>query len=306
MERKRILVTGGLGKLGKPLLAALLGKGHAVRTLHLNGMPVPGDSDERVEVVSGDILNPASLLEACRDRNVVYHLAGILQARRKSDFLRVNHGGTRNLVNACERAGVAHLIYISSISVTYPRLSDYAQSKAAGEGEVRNSKLPAWTLVRPTLIYDDEGGAQEFASLVKYVRRFARVPLPTGGRAMKRPIHSDDAATLLCLLAGDARAFAKTYALAGGEALSLRDMVTRIAGTMHLQRRVIGIPGWVARVGAALADRGFPGTSAGKQGLLGLMEDANPDIDPLIRDFGYTPRGFAPKEAALWKAAKRG
>jgi nucleoside-diphosphate-sugar epimerase len=69
----RILVTGGEGLVGSPLVAHLLAHGHAVTTLTLPG----AEPHEGVRVVRGDARDPDVVAEAADGVDAVIHLAAI-------------------------------------------------------------------------------------------------------------------------------------------------------------------------------------------------------------------------------------
>ena len=188
-----ILITGGAGNVGRRLALALAEQGHRVRALCL-----PDDPGAArllgcpVDVRTGDITRKETLAAALKDVRIVFHLAAVLIAPGDPDlFEAVNSQGTRNLVEAAEAEGVEQFIYVSSISVEYPVTNAYARSKLRGEEWVKRSAIP-FTIVRPTLAYQD-GGAFEFMRFVEHLKRRGPVVwLPEGGRSLKSPVHIDD------------------------------------------------------------------------------------------------------------------
>ncbi len=91
--------------------------GQAVRALVLpaeNLAPLEGCD---VEIVQGDVLQPESLSKAFLGVDTVYHLAGLIsiQPGKNRQVQRVNIEGTRNVIRACQRAGIKRLVYTSSI-----------------------------------------------------------------------------------------------------------------------------------------------------------------------------------------------
>lgn len=282
--------------MGLRLAGALIARGHRVRALCL-----PGDASAAkarglgAETVSGDITDPASLGPALEGVRVVFHLAAVLLSPGRPEvFEKVNAEGTRNLVAAAEKAGVPHFIYVSSISVAYPRGNAYARSKAKGEAYVKASRM-AWTIVRPTLAYED-GGAAEFMAFVDHLKRGRTVWLPAGGRARKNPVHVEDLADGFAALPGNAAAYGKTYVFSGGEALSLREMAALLLAHMGRPKPIRALPAWIclAAVGAswilARATRRPPFFTW--QTYTGLVQDAGFPPDPARADLGYAPRSF--------------
>ena len=114
------LVTGGAGVVGTALCRELLACGVCVRVLVLPGDTQAGFLPEGVEVFYGDVTDADSIQKAFAGVDLVYHLAAILLSTKPGAFDRINAGGTRNVVNAAKQAGVKRLVYVSSISVTYP------------------------------------------------------------------------------------------------------------------------------------------------------------------------------------------
>ncbi len=110
-------VTGATGHIGNTLVRELVARGERVRALAL---PLEDTTPLRgldVDLVKGNVLDEASLIEAFEGSDLVYHLAGIVSiVPGKSDILyRVNVIGTRNVIRACLKTGVGRLVYTSSI-----------------------------------------------------------------------------------------------------------------------------------------------------------------------------------------------
>ena len=152
------LVTGATGHIGNVLVRKLLEQGEKVRALIWRGEDTTPLRDLPVEQVVGDVLDPASLGAAMNGIENVFHLAGIISIMPgKSPFVwRVNVEGTRNVLEAAQRARVRRLVYTSSIHAiaraphgvemdeslgfdadcTY---GEYDRSKAAASLEVQNA-----------------------------------------------------------------------------------------------------------------------------------------------------------------------
>jgi 2-alkyl-3-oxoalkanoate reductase len=112
------LVTGGGGFLGRYIVEALLARGDRVRSFGRGAYPELQALG--VEVLCGDIRDPATVVDACREIDCVFHTAarpGIDLNWRLYD--QVNRLGTLAVLLGCQKASVPRLVYTSSPSVTF-------------------------------------------------------------------------------------------------------------------------------------------------------------------------------------------
>ena len=285
------LVTGGAGVVGKALCRELLARDVCVRVLVLPGDTQAGFLPEGVEVFYGDVSNLDSIRDAFVGVDLVSHLAAILLSTKPGAFECINAGGTRNVVAAAKDAHVKRLLYVSSISVTYPVLTEYGKSKLTGESYIKESGLP-WTIVRPTLVIGEPvgcGGGIEFNMYANYVRRFPVYFLPGGGKCLKRPVKSVDLVKGIALAGLSDNAVGKTYALAGEKVLSMADMAKAVLKLAQKHHLMVPVPWWIAKKLAVLKSwiGGKPVTA--EQALAGFLYDAAPDIENAKADLGYNP-----------------
>jgi nucleoside-diphosphate-sugar epimerase len=166
-----ILITGGAGNFGRMLGRALLDKGHRIRLLDLPMCDFDFcESWENTSVYKGDILDPASMVDAVHGADWVFHLAAILPPASEADRNRtfnINVDGTRNLLEICtETNRKPKVAFASSISVYgdtsnqtepigpehIPNPNDiYAGSKVEAEKLLMASGLP-WVNLRISAI----------------------------------------------------------------------------------------------------------------------------------------------------------
>ena len=289
----RVLVTGAAGVLGSRLVARLIERGHSVR-----GLVLPADPQAQrlaalgCEVWQGDIRDARSLRGACAEIDCVFHLAAIIISHDPEVFTRVNLEGTRNVVAEADAAGVPHLIYVSSASVTYPKLTAYAQSKLDAERIVaaRRGQARGFSIVRPTLVYDEHGG-QEVRMFLDYLRRFPVVPFIGRGTALKRPVWSEDIVDGLMRLADKPPPFGKTYNFSGGEAISMHDFARLLLLHHRAERPFVHLPVWLCRGIAQLLARVMAEPPLTSSAIAGVVNDANLDPSEAMRDLGYQPIG---------------
>ena len=121
-KNKRIaLVTGAAGYIGSQVVYTLLkmfGDTLHVRALARRGSDLSVLSGMPVEIVQGDILDPASLQEPVLSAEVVFHCAGLVAYTKnyRSNLHETNVTGTANVVNACLQNGAGRLVLTSSVA----------------------------------------------------------------------------------------------------------------------------------------------------------------------------------------------
>ena len=192
MKTKRVLVTGASGFIGRPLVAALLRAGYAVRAATRRQVSFP----DSVEVaIVPDLLNPIDWNPVLRGVDIIVHLAGMAHSRiadtAYSEFDQINWIATQRLAHAAKEAGIDRFIYISSVraqvgasAVQAIREQDepcptnqYGRSKLAAEQAVRAAGVP-FTIFRPVVIYGPHPKGN-MRTVVQLARSF--LPLPVLG-----------------------------------------------------------------------------------------------------------------------------
>ncbi|MBN6149441.1 NAD-dependent epimerase/dehydratase family protein [Xanthomonas sp. AmX2] len=125
---KKVLITGGAGFVGSHLADELLASGYQVRVLdnlcaqvHGEGAGRPGYLAEDVELVVGDVCDPAAVRGALDGVDGVFHLAaavGVGQSMYQIEhYTRTNNLGTAVLLEALVERPVERLLVASSMSI---------------------------------------------------------------------------------------------------------------------------------------------------------------------------------------------
>jgi dTDP-L-rhamnose 4-epimerase len=125
---RRVLITGGAGFIGSHLADELLARGYAVRALDSLVPQVHGGERKRpsylakdIELVVGDVRDPAVVRHALDRVDVVYHFAarvGVGQSMYEvAEYTSVNNVGTAVLLEALIANPVERLVVASSMSI---------------------------------------------------------------------------------------------------------------------------------------------------------------------------------------------
>ncbi len=199
-----IALTGATGFIGTRLCTQLRDQHYAVRALARNPARAAALSAAGVDIIPGDLSDPAALASLVDGCDAVIHAAGAVRGNDQAQFMHTNRDGTARLVEAVSgRAPSAHFLLISSIAAREPLLSWYGRSKREGEERLMDSELD-WTILRPPAVYGP--GDEEMKTIFDWMARgIALVPGSTAAR--NSLIHVDDLVEgiLACLTSPAAR-----------------------------------------------------------------------------------------------------
>jgi nucleoside-diphosphate-sugar epimerase len=197
MTRGVVAITGATGFLGRHLATVLAANGWRVRVLARRDVVDPAWRDLEPQVVAGDLADTAALAALCDGAELTIHAAGLIKARSRATFDRVNVEGSRRVAQAVQAAG-SRLIQVSSLTAREPALSDYAASKRAGEEAARSVIGDALLVVRPPAIYGP--GDVETLRLFRAAATSPILPTLAPG-ARVAVVHVEDAARQIAALA---------------------------------------------------------------------------------------------------------
>jgi dTDP-L-rhamnose 4-epimerase len=125
---KTVLITGGAGFIGSHVARELLCRGYRVRALdslvtqvHGEGQLRPTYLDKEVELILGDVRDPAAVRRALQGVDAVYHfvaLVGVGQSMYQIEhYTNVNNLGSAVLMEQIVKRPVEKLIVASSMSI---------------------------------------------------------------------------------------------------------------------------------------------------------------------------------------------
>jgi NADH dehydrogenase len=272
-----VLVTGATGFIGPHVVHALRARDLAVRALVRQPARAGKLSAWGVELVGGDVTDPASLRAACAGADAVVHLVSIIVGR-PADFERIMAQGTRDLVAAARAAGVRRFVLASALGLdesTKDRVP-YYRAKWEMERTVRESGLEH-VIFRPSFVFGKDGGV-----LPTFVRlaRFAPVtPIVGPGTQRLQPIWVEDLAEYYARALDEPGAANRMFELGGPEAPTWNEFWDRLKRVLGARRPSFHVPFGLMRAQAALTER-LPGAPVTRDQLTMLQLGDNVVTSP--------------------------
>lgn len=297
---RTILLTGASGFVGAAILRALLERGCAVHAL-VNRKPL-GVDDPRVVCFAGGLFDAAAVDRAAQGCDAVIHVVGIILERPRDGvtFRRIHVDGTRAMTDAARRAGIARYVQMSALGTRPAAPAEYHRTKHQAELVVRDSGLD-WTILRPSLIHGPEGEFMRMAAAwargkaapFLFMPYFGGGPLGLGGAGLLQPVYVEDVARAFVEALDNAATIGRAYDLGGPDRLTWPQLHRLTAEAVVGRRRaVVPIPAWYARLLTRIVPASLLPFNASQVTM--SQEDNAADLAPFIRDFGWTPRPFAP------------
>jgi nucleoside-diphosphate-sugar epimerase len=252
----RALVTGGTGFVGRHLIDALLRRGDQVTALVRTPAKAAGLGERGVRLVAGDLADTASLTEAARGQDVVYHVAGLTAGRSEAEFHSVNQEGTARLVAAAARVSTARVVLVSSMAAAGPAargarhtgaepaqpVTAYGRSKLAGEETVKAGPLP-WTIVRPPAVYGPFD--TELLRLFRAVK-LGIVPVFGDGSQELSMVYGPDLGMALAAAGASESTIGGTYYACHSEVVTSATLIAEVGRAVGVKPRLVHLPRWSA------------------------------------------------------------
>ncbi len=257
----KIAITGATGCIGRPLMDKLISDGAYLKVLILPDDSAPNYTDNKVEIITGDLGSPEALTMLCQDCDVVFHLAGMVHSvpgtkSEEQKFYQVNVEGTRKLLQAANENRVKRIVFSSTVGV-YGKNSDfhgdelspckpwsvYAESKYQAEQLILNrshNDKPEGVVLRFPVVYGplDRGNV---AKLIKAVNR--KIFFHFGdGNCLRSMISSKNAAAAMVRAAYEPMAAGEIFCVTDGIDYTMNTLVDSICRTMKLKRRPFHVP----------------------------------------------------------------
>ncbi len=264
------LVTGGSGFVGGALVDALVSAGRPVRALARSADAAQALRARGAEPVTGDVLEPGSLARAMEGCTAVYHAAGVntFCLADPKPMERVNVDGSANVIAAAADADVGKVIYTSSAAALGEAhgtvgnensahrgwfLSDYERTKYLAEQRVLHDAAERGVdvvCVSPSSVQGPGRLHGTARLLLRYLNGSMKFLVDT--RMSFLDIADCTAGHLLAEQHGKP---GERYVL-NGATFTTRELISLVASTTGIERRVMWLPGRAAMAGAVVIEAG--------------------------------------------------
>ena len=226
-----ILVTGATGYVGGQLLKALLAAGHRVRCL----VRRPGLAG--VDVVAGDVLDPASLRTALTGVHTAFYLVHSMGST--GSFEEEDRRAARNFADVARDLGVSRIVYLGGLGESSPTLSPHLRSRQE-VGEILRSSGPPVIEFRASVVLGS--GSLSFEMIRALVERLPVMIAPRWVAVPAQPIAIRDLIEYLLAALDLPCEGSRIFEIGGADQVSYGGLMLEYARQRGLKRLVLPVP----------------------------------------------------------------
>ena len=246
----KIAVFGGTGFVGSYIVDELLNSGYNINILVRDGSEDKIANIDKCNVIKGDIGNSDSISSTLQDCEAVIYNIGIIREFPSEGitFENLHYQCLKSVVDISKEKNIKRFILMSANGVK-PSGTGYQETKYKAEVYLR-ANIRDWTIIRPSLIFGDSKGKDEFCSQLK--RDMLSLPFPapaffsgisflSAGKFEMSPVHVKDVAKIFVDCINNNHAFKKVYEL-GHKNYNWKEIISIISSAYGKNKMTIPAP----------------------------------------------------------------
>ncbi len=263
----KALVTGGAGFVGSHLTELLLREGFEVSVLTRKSSDIKWFEGLDVKIYDCGFFDGEGLREAVKDKDYVFHVAGVVRAKNSEDFYNGNVQTTKNLIEALldVNPNLRRLLVVSSFAANGPAenssgakeedtpnpITHYGKSKLEEEKLVRNymDKLPI-TIVRPPAVY---GPRDTDIYLVFKAYKSGLMTFVGFDKKLVSLVHVKDLVRGIYLAAISEKSIGETYCIGSDKFYTWEEVAEVLKNVFGKKALKIRLPHWLVYVSGAVS-----------------------------------------------------
>jgi len=297
----KVALFGGTGFVGTYITEELLNNNHDPVLLVRPGSENKVYLPDKCHVNVGYITDFESIEQTINKTDAVIYNIGIIRQFPKKGitFEAMHFEGALHCMEAAERLGVKRFILMSANGVKYNGTL-YQSTKFLAEQYLKNTELE-WTIFRPSLIFGDPKGKQEFCSQVRDDMLSLPLPAPlffeglipwTAGQFAISPIHIKDVAVFFVKALNIGKTIGEIYELGGPKSYTWMELIDLISAASGKKKWKIPAPVTPIKLAASIFER-FPFFPITKDQLTMLLEGNTCDSTSSFKFFEVDPISFS-------------
>jgi len=311
-SKAKSLVTGASGFIGSHIAENLVKRGQRVRALVRKTSKIDFLESIGAEICYGDLNDAASLREAVKGMDKVFHSAAMVgDWMPKKTAQKINVEGTKYLLEASLNEGIKRFVFVSSLGVLgmkhhhktssdAPRIKandPYIDTKIDSEALVidycQKNKLP-FTVIRPGFVFGPRD-TKVIPRIVAFLKKEKFVFIGSGSNKVNM-VYAENLADAVVDASNSDKAIGQVYNITNDSNMSIMDVVHMISDIWGLKKPNKHVPAPLAYMLCNIMELFAKATKAKKAPLLNktrlkfLNLNLDFDIEKIKQDLGYDPK----------------
>lgn len=284
-----IAVLGGTGFIGRNVLEQLSQGEEPMRALYRKSSKADSLRQyKNVELVEGDVVDPASLKRLMQGADKLIHAAAVTGNIKNVNniYERVHVEGTKNVVKAAQEAGIRKIVLLSGLGTKPANPGTYMQTRWLMEEAIRQSGID-WFILQPSILFGK--GSEFFEAQARIIKLAPVAPVIGNGKTRFQPIYVKDVARCTVEALNSPDKVGRALAIGGPEYYTMNELINLIVRTLGKKRIKVYLPLWAAGIQAKLFNLlpKPPLTPATVE--LFDFDNVTPDPQIVEHEFGFKP-----------------
>ena len=259
----KVAVFGGSGFVGNYIIKELLTEKYDVNVLVRENSKSKIEDKDKCNIFLGDIENYDVVEDMIKKSDVVIYNIGIIREFKSKNitYESLHYKGAKLVIDLAKKYNIHRFILMSANGVK-PVGTGYQKTKYKAEVYLKNN-IRDWTIIRPSLIFGDSKGKDEFCSQLK--RDMLSLPFPapaffsginflSAGKFSMSPVHVEDVAKVFVRSINNGHAFKKVYKLGNGQ-YNWKEIISTISSAYGKKKMTVPAPVQPIYLVALLLDR---------------------------------------------------
>ena len=237
MDNQRILVIGGTGYIGTPLVKKMISHNYDL-TLLIREKDDFRNEFKGSKYFIADLLNKDSLIKNINNFDLVINLAAIIRTINKKRY-RENVQGIKNLIEVLEEKKIKRIIHFSTQSVNLKDKGPYVRSKEIAENLIRDSNLD-YLIIRPNYVYGIDKSS-DFYKMAFLISSFHLTPIIGDGNYRIQPVLKDDLVNIVFSFVDNFKS-RSIIEISGKETISINEIAKLIKEELKIKVLTFHLP----------------------------------------------------------------